>query len=441
MLNVNDLPKPRLIEELSLDALVSARVSALTDDTSPTYIEGWTPDEADPITKVIRLEAYNEFMLRQRVNEAARQCLPAFARGTNLDHVLVPFLPDGRIFGEHALVRLKVTSSAPLILQPGYPFFDASLTKRAALLGLATGGANYVADAVHWKTASTNDPQELIVVCEIQAPAFASGNGLSGAFTVCDPSNPAASITNIEQDGISFGGSDIAESDARFLRRAQYAPSLPSTAGSRRAQYAPSLPSTAGSRRAYLGRAMGADARVMDLSLESPAPFTSVLTLLSGEGDGSADARMLARVTAALTPLHVRPDSETVVVQSATIEHRAFVLTALVDGEFQPTGQKQIEANFGAWARRVHRLGAYSDPQALAAAIMRGTTGDETSAPVPGLMSVVAAMLLYNANTDHWQNYGNNWVIQCEATQAPFIHEDQLVVTLVPYPFAGGLNG
>jgi phage-related baseplate assembly protein len=86
-----------------------------------------------------------------------------------------------------------------------------------------------------------------------------------------------------------------------------------------RAQQAFEGLSVAGPRAAYIAHALSADSRVADVSAESPAPCEAVVTVLSREGNGTANATLLAIVAAALNDDDVRPVGDRVTVQGAAI--------------------------------------------------------------------------------------------------------------------------
>jgi phage-related baseplate assembly protein len=77
--------------------------------------------------------------------------------------------------------------------------------------------------------------------------------------------------------------------------------------------------SVAGPTAAYEFHARSADGRVADASATSPAPADVVLTVLSREGDGTADNELLAVVGKALNSESVRPVADRLTVRSAEI--------------------------------------------------------------------------------------------------------------------------
>lgn len=77
--------------------------------------------------------------------------------------------------------------------------------------------------------------------------------------------------------------------------------------------------SVAGPTGAYEYFALSADGKVADAKGSSPAPAQALVTILSTEGDGTADATLIAKVTAALNGENVRPVADRLTVQSAGI--------------------------------------------------------------------------------------------------------------------------
>jgi len=96
----------------------------------------------------------------------------------------------------------------------------------------------------------------------------------------------------------------VLETDAAFRRRVQLALEGQSTAG------------PVGS---YIFWALSADGRVKSVDVISPAPGEVLVTVLSHEDDGTVDAELLGIVNATLNSEDVRPLTDSVTVQSATI--------------------------------------------------------------------------------------------------------------------------
>lgn len=84
--------------------------------------------------------------------------------------------------------------------------------------------------------------------------------------------------------------------------------------------------SVAGPTGAYEYFALSADGKVADAKGSSPAPAKALVTILSTEGDGTADATLITKVTQALSHDDRRPVADRLTVQSAGIIH--YTITA-----------------------------------------------------------------------------------------------------------------
>ena len=88
------LSPPQIIEELNFEAVLAERKSALIDKydgDEQLQIIATLERESEPLTKLLEENAYRELILRQRINQAARAVLLAFASGSDLDHVAANF--------------------------------------------------------------------------------------------------------------------------------------------------------------------------------------------------------------------------------------------------------------------------------------------------------------------------------------------------------------
>lgn len=86
-----------------------------------------------------------------------------------------------------------------------------------------------------------------------------------------------------------------------------------------RIQLAPEGFSVAGPEGAYIYHALSANPGVLDASATSPTPGEVVVTILARDGDGTPSAGLLDDVGAALASDDVRPMTDHVTVQAATI--------------------------------------------------------------------------------------------------------------------------
>jgi phage-related baseplate assembly protein len=81
--NLNDLQSPEIIEELSFEEILLQMKERLVaiDQEYTAYLA------SDPVMKLMEVAAYCELLLRQRINQAAKANLLAFATGSDLDNL------------------------------------------------------------------------------------------------------------------------------------------------------------------------------------------------------------------------------------------------------------------------------------------------------------------------------------------------------------------
>lgn len=200
--DLSQIPAPSIVEELSFDAIFQEMLSDL-QDRDAVFLD-LLP--SDPAYKILEVAAYRELLIRQRINEAARAVMLAYATGSDLDQIAANF----------NVVRL--------VIDPGDE------------------------DAV-------------------------------------PPVLPTL------------------ESDEELRRRAQLAFEALSVAG----------PASA-----YIHHSLSAHADVKDIGISSPGPGEVLVSVLSREGNGTAEEAILDAVEGVLSD-DVRPLTDNVTVQSATI--------------------------------------------------------------------------------------------------------------------------
>ncbi|WP_420029791.1 baseplate assembly protein [Moellerella wisconsensis] len=84
------LPAPNVIELLDYEVLFASRKAALIGAMPEEQREAIAQTlelESEPLTKLLQENCYRELILRQRVNEAARASMVAFATGADLDQL------------------------------------------------------------------------------------------------------------------------------------------------------------------------------------------------------------------------------------------------------------------------------------------------------------------------------------------------------------------
>ncbi|WP_442783670.1 baseplate assembly protein [Collimonas fungivorans] len=82
-IDLSQLPAPNVIEPLDYETILAAHLVDL--EAQGVDLEELT--ESDPAIKVVQLNAYRELKLRQRINEAGRALMLAYAKKTDLDHI------------------------------------------------------------------------------------------------------------------------------------------------------------------------------------------------------------------------------------------------------------------------------------------------------------------------------------------------------------------
>ena len=82
-MNLSDLATPQIIEELSLNEILEEMRMKFVD-IAPEFTAYL---ESDPLIKLMEVAAYRELLLRQRINQAAKANLLAFATESDLDNL------------------------------------------------------------------------------------------------------------------------------------------------------------------------------------------------------------------------------------------------------------------------------------------------------------------------------------------------------------------
>ena len=88
IIDVSRLPAPNIVEPLDFEAIYQAQLA----DFRARLPEWNAVLESDPVLKLLEATAYRELLLRQRVNEAAKGVMLAYAAGSDLDQI-------GALFG------------------------------------------------------------------------------------------------------------------------------------------------------------------------------------------------------------------------------------------------------------------------------------------------------------------------------------------------------
>ncbi|MBU1605782.1 MAG: baseplate J/gp47 family protein [Gammaproteobacteria bacterium] len=117
--DLSRLPAPDVVEVLEYETILAAMLAELLvlDPTLDAL------GESDPATKVLQVAAYRELGIRQRVNEAARAVMVAYAAGADLDQLAA-------VFG---VVRLELAPADEEADTPAVMESDEDLRRRVLL--------------------------------------------------------------------------------------------------------------------------------------------------------------------------------------------------------------------------------------------------------------------------------------------------------------------
>lgn len=241
-IDLSNLPAPTIVETLDFETILAAMLADLQarDATFDALVE------SDPAYKILEVAAYREVLIRQRVNDASRAVMLAYATGSDLDQI-------GALFGVARLTIVEADTEA--------------------------------------------------------VPPVAA----------------------------------VLESDTDFRRRIQL-----SLEGF----------STAGPEGAYVFHALAADGDVLDASATSPNPGEVLISVLSRTGNGAAGSGLIAAVEEALNADTVRPLTDLVTVQSASIVNFSVHAHLYVyPGPDSAVVLNSALAALDAYLESVHRIG------------------------------------------------------------------------------------
>jgi len=120
-INLADLVAPDVVDTVDFEAILAQMLLDLQQrDPAFTALV-----ESDPAYKILEVAAYREMLIRQRVNEAAKAVMLAFATGADLD----------QIAANYNVQRLVIDSGDPDAIPPVPPEYesDADLRRRVQL--------------------------------------------------------------------------------------------------------------------------------------------------------------------------------------------------------------------------------------------------------------------------------------------------------------------
>ena len=136
-IDLSRLPAPDVVETLDFETILARRRARYIDLHPPEQraaVAKALQLESEPALKLLQENAYLEIVLRQRINDAARARMLAYAKGKDLEHIAA----------NYNVRRLVVSPADPTATPPIAAVMedDDSLTERTQLAfeGLSTAG-------------------------------------------------------------------------------------------------------------------------------------------------------------------------------------------------------------------------------------------------------------------------------------------------------------
>lgn len=257
--------------------------------------------------------AYRETLVRTGINDAAKQCLVAFAKAPMLDYL-------GQLVGVTRLPEKPATCDIQFVFTIGH---GAAVIPAGLRVQSTDGKANFF---VLNDTPVLVSDTDLTVPCECEtAGTFANGYLAGDIKNILDPQAFIASAANVST---SIGGQEQ-ESDENLRERIILAPSTFSVAGS---------------EDAYKYWAKTADQSIIDVNIDSPIPGSVYIYPLISPGGIVTPSNILNAVAAICSGKKVRPLTDTVVVVSPTpVNYNIAVDLTLYEGADQLYIVSQIQ--------------------------------------------------------------------------------------------------
>lgn len=136
-IDLSQLPPPQVVESLEFELIFNQRKNALIaamPEALHETIFRTLALESEPLTKLLQENSYRELILRQRINEAARASMVAFAVGADLD----------QLAANNNVKRLMLSAGDPNAVPPIPPVYESDSDLRlripSAFEGLSVAG-------------------------------------------------------------------------------------------------------------------------------------------------------------------------------------------------------------------------------------------------------------------------------------------------------------
>ena len=177
IIDLSQLPAPNVVEPLDFERILEerkARYIALFAQDDQTAVTRALALESEPLTIALQENSEREVIFRQRVNEAARAVLLAFARGNDLEHIAA----------EYGVRRLIIKPANTTTIPPTAAVYesDDALRERAQMA---------------WEGLSTAGPRDSYVFHTLSA----DGRVSDASAISPDPCDVVVSVLSWETDG------------------------------------------------------------------------------------------------------------------------------------------------------------------------------------------------------------------------------------------------
>lgn len=367
-IDLSQLPAPSVVEPLDYEQILGAMLADLKarDPSFDALVE------SDPAYKILEVAAYRELLIRQRVNDAGRSVMLAYATGSDLDHL-------GALMGVSRLVDDGEERKAEVaIITRGYYIQGITQVFREATLSgyirrrEAGALAPLEVQFVRIPDPSPTGPYDSwhVTVSVVGSKIILEGfPSQSGEF---NPNNVKAAIeANAEANALvevivlGFGTvplyySHLENQTMRLLggRDATDPFTEDDPAFRRRIQLAPEAFSVAGPQGAYVFHALSTDVEVLDAHASSPDPGEVLVTIMSRFDNGVASVGLCNAVEQHLSSDDIRPLTDQVTVQSVTVVNYSVVASIYTYPGPDPAPILQAAQNaLASYIESVRRIG------------------------------------------------------------------------------------
>ncbi len=225
MIDLSLLPAPDIVEMLDFEAILEERKATLLSYYPPeeqAAIAARLALESDPMTKILEESAYRELVLRQRVNDAAKASLLAYATGADLDNraadygvkrlTVTPAQPDTippvpAVMEDDEALRYRTRLSLEGLSVAGsrgaYEFHGLSAS--ASIAGVSVDSPTFVAVAVSAALKAQLPAGAIVLVCDYPAGLTdpLPGDVSLAVLPAVNSQIPGAELANLVQKALS----------------------------------------------------------------------------------------------------------------------------------------------------------------------------------------------------------------------------------------------